>query len=481
MQTDPFQSLIGPANMRVSRLVLLVLLVLPAYTALAQSSLPRAPGAHVVNISPPNSHGSEPSICVNPHDPKQVVAVYQPATVAYSADGGQTFALAELPPVPGWQGGGDVSTTFDNKGHVYLSSLHFDKLGSASYWAHRAGRNGIFVRRSLNGGKTWEKDAAIVKTFEGTEPEGRMEDMPRIFADNTPHSPYKGNLYVGWIEWQIDQSVILFSRSTDEGKSFSTPMRISTHAGLPRDDNGGLVGFVGAVDSDGTIYAIWNDGLTITFTASHDGGQSFAPSRVILDVAPPYFGGAASVPGVSRVMGFPQIGVGAHPTNVTGRLYVAWSDFRNGDVDVFVASSADHGRTWSSPVRVNSDPIHDGSDQFFQWMALDPISGDVYVQFYDRRDDPANHKTWITLARSTDGGKTFLNYAWTDAPFESQMAFLGDYTWLTAYDNKVYGVWTEALPTPPVDPSAPPQTQGSIPKRSGTAIRVGTADFSAVK
>jgi hypothetical protein len=29
----------------------------------------------------------------------------------------------------------------------------------------------------------------------------QWEDMPRIFADNAPHSKYAGNLYVGWIEW----------------------------------------------------------------------------------------------------------------------------------------------------------------------------------------------------------------------------------------------------------------------------------------
>jgi hypothetical protein len=67
----------------------------------------------------------------------------------------------------------------------------------------------------------------------------------------------RGNLYVGWIEWQLDKSIILFARSSDEGKTFSTPMRISTHAGLPRDDNGGLVGLAGVVGGDGTIYAIW--------------------------------------------------------------------------------------------------------------------------------------------------------------------------------------------------------------------------------
>ena len=54
---------------------------------------------------------------------------------------------------------------------------------------------------------------------------------------------------------------------------------------------------------------------------------------------------------------------------------VSWSDYRNGDVDVFCASSADGGRTWSKPVRVNNDPIHDGIDQFFQWMTVDPVTG----------------------------------------------------------------------------------------------------------
>jgi hypothetical protein len=252
-------------------------------------------------------------------------------------------------------------------------------------------------------------------------------------------------------------------------------MRISTHAGLPRDDNGGLVGFVGVVGADGTIYAIWNDGSTITFTQSHDGGKTFAPSRVAVNVAPPYFGGAGGVPGVSRVMGFPQIGVDARPGKQGGTLYLAWSDFRNGDVDVFSASSKDHGRTWSEPVRVNNDPIHDGIDQFFQWMAVDPATGNVYLQFYDRRVDPDNRKTGFTLARSTDGGKTFVNYSWEESAFESRMpAFLGDYTWLTVLNGKAYGAWTEAA-------SEDATAQPGRPPRPGTVIKVGFADFSEEK
>jgi hypothetical protein len=452
--------------------VINILLVCLGVLCRAESPLSPAPHRHVVTVSTENQRGSEPSIAVNPKNPSQVVAVFQPATVVYSTDGGQTFATTELPPIEGWRTGGDVSITFDNNGTAYLSTLHFEKLGSISYWAHGAGKNGIFVRRSTDGGKTWEKDAVAVKMYDGTGHDSHMEDMPRIFADAQPNSPHAGNVYVGWIEWQLDKSIMLFARSMDGGKTFSEPMRISTHAGLPRDDNGGLVGFVAAVGADGTIYAIWNDGSTITFTQSYDGGKTFAPSRVAINVAPPYFGGAGGVPGVSRVMGFPQIGVDARPGKQGGTLYLAWSDFRNGDVDVFCASSKDHGRTWSEPARVNSDPIHNGIDQFFQWMAVDPATGNVYVQFYDRRDDPDNRKTGFTLARSTDGGKTFVNYSWEETRFESRLpAFLGDYTWLTVLNGKAYGTWTEST-------SEDLTAQPGRPPRPGTVIKVGLADFS---
>jgi hypothetical protein len=228
-----------------------------------------------------------------------------------------------------------------------------------------------------------------------------------------------------------------------------------------RDDNGALVGFLGVVGTDGTIYAIWNDGNTITFTESSDGGKTFAASRSIVEVGPPYFGGAGGVPGVARVMGFPQAGV-----DNRGGPYVAWSDYRNGDVDVFVASSTNHGKSWSKPVRVNDDPLHDGCDKFFQFMAVDPITGTVYVQFYDRRGAPANRKKRVTLARSVDGGRTFANCDWSDAAFEGQQAFLGDYTWLTAFNNRVYGVWTGAA-----------AAEAGQQRGAATVVRVGIADF----
>jgi hypothetical protein len=433
----------------------------------AQSSFPPAPGASFLTVSPAGGHYTEPGIAINPKDPNQVVVVFQggkaeqgSATAAFSHDAGRTFTLAQGTQSPAWRVGGDVSTTFDNKGSAYLCYLVFDRLGTASYWAHGAGRNGILVTRSPDGGKTWVPSVTVKAFNTGHEADLQFEDEPRIFADNNAQSPYAGNLYVGWVEWQLTQSVMFLSRSTDSGKTWSAPLRVSTHPGLPRDDNGSLGGFVLTTSGDGSIYAVWDDGNTIAMTVSKDGGQTFAPSHPVLQVAPPYFG---EVPGVSRVEGFPQIALDGK----SGTMYVCWSDYRNGDVDVFIASSQENSATWSDPVRVNNDPIHDGKDQFYQWMTVDPATGAVYVQFYDRRADPKNIMTGFTLARSLDHGRTFENYAWMTNAFNPGRAFLGDYTWMAALNGKVFGAWTQSVPAA--------QTGATRPT---TVIVVGTADFN---
>jgi hypothetical protein len=196
---------------------------------------------------------------------------------------------------------------------------------------------------------------------------------------------------------------------------------------------------------------------------SHDGGKTFGQDRRIIPAGPGYFG----ISGVSRSNGFPQIGIDPRGGKKGSKLYVAWSDYSNGDVDIFISSSTDRGHSWSAPMRVNSDPIHNGNDQFFQWMAVDPKSGAVNLVFYDRRGN--NEATTVTLARSTDGGKTFTNYAWDHEPFDADGDFLGDYLAITAFDNRVFGAWAHETSE---------ETKEERGKRTRSVVRVGTADFN---
>lgn len=458
-----------------SACISLVFLLLFSDSAKAQS-LPPVPGRDVITVTPEPGFFTEPSISVNPLNPDQVVAAFQDnAHIAYSSDAGKHWQLATGIAPPNWRVSGDVSVTYDNKGHAILCYMAFDKLGSFNYWAHNSSRNGLHIRRSLDGGQHWEaNDIPVI--LQPDEPTVPWEDKPYIVADNS-HGPYAGNLYIGWTRWTLADSEILLSRSTDDGETWSKPKEIDNVRGLPRDDNGALEGFAGAVGPDSALYVVWADGNHIVFTTSRDGGKTFSRTRNIIDTAPIMF----QVQAIARSNGFPQIAMDPRPGK-GGKLYVTWSDYRDGGVDVFSSPSSDHGRKWSPAVRVNTDPLHDGADHFFQWMAVDPSDGAEYVVFYDRRGDPQNRKQIVVLARSSDGGQTFQNFAWTDEPFNAQGVFMGDYTGFTAWNGKVYGVWTEK-------PNVAGAERGGAPDQPmsrnnpeywrlrGTIIRIGIGDF----
>jgi BNR/Asp-box repeat len=458
---------------RVHLMCLGLLVCFATNVLLHSQDLPKAPQAHVFSLTPTPGHFTEPGVAVDPTNPQRVVAVFQnQAHAAYSTDAGQTWQLAEGVSAKNYHVSGDVSTAFDNQGHAFICYIAFDKLGTFNYWAHGATRNGIFVRRSLDGGKTWEADHVPVAeqpTADGIP----FEDKPVIVADNSK-SKFAGNLYVGWTRWQLTDSLIVISRSTDDGKTWSEPIEIDAHPGLPRDDNGAAEGFDGAVGPDGALYAIWSQGNDIMFTISRDGGKTFSHARAIIHTAPIMF----AIETLDRANGFPQIGIDPK----SKRLYVTWSDYRNGDLDVFISSSNDGGKRWTPATRVNNDPVHNGAEQFFQWLAVDPVEGSVNVIFYDRRGDPRNRKQIVVLARSTDEGHSFNNYAWTDEAFEAGGFFFGDYNGLAAYGGRVYGVWTEKPPpAPPTDEKSKTdelKDKDAKPQPKGTVLKVGTADFS---
>ncbi len=257
--------------------------------------------AHLTDITPAAGYFNEPAIAVNTKNPQQAVVAWQvPASAAYSHDGGQTWKTAEGTAPEMYRVSGDVSLAYDAAGHAILCYIAFDKLGTTNYWAHGATRNGIFIRRSLDGGQTWEQEAHTVISHEST-PDIPFEDKPWIVADTS--GPHAGNLYVGWTHFTLAASELLFSRSTDDGITWSSPIKLSSVPGLPRDDNGALEGFHGVVGPDGALYTIWDARDGIMMAVSHDGGPA---SAKIGSSSPPALATSA-LPAFRAPMAFPRL------------------------------------------------------------------------------------------------------------------------------------------------------------------------------
>jgi hypothetical protein len=401
----------------------------------------------VVRITGPDARGpAEVSVAINPTLPEHIVGVSHQAakpgepasSYCYvSADGGRSWKTVPGPN-PDRRIQGDDAIAFGPDGTVYHSYISFQGIRTAR--PLRA-VSGIFIRASRTG-QEWGHPVPVVDHINSVQP---FEDKPFLAIDTSSESPHRGNLYVAWTRFDVygsrdptHKSHIWFSRSRDGGRSFSPPLRISDKPGTARDDGSTVEGALPAAGPRGEVYVTWGGPQGIIFKKSTDGGWSFGADRVIAKTPG---GWSLPAPGVPRHNGMPVIGVDLSGRRHRGSIYVNWIDKRNGDLDVFLIASRNGGETWSEPVRVNDDKKGNGKDQLFTWMAVDSVDGSVNIFFYDRR----NHKgtlTGLTLARSVDGGRTFVNYPVNQEAFRCYGdVFMGDYIGIAAHGGRVVGMY----------------------------------------
>ncbi len=371
----------------------------------------------------------EVTIAINPANPRQLAAGANINFYYASTDGGLTWTETRLTSSLGVYG--DPCVIFDAAGNLYYGHLS-NPLAGLGDWLDR-----IVVQKSTNG-ITWNDGAGI-----GLNPP-KDQDKEWLAADMT-NSPYKNNLYISWTEFDkygsadpSDSSRILFSRSTDAGVTWSKPVKVSDLSGDCVDSDSTVEGAVPAVGPNGEIYLAWAGPLGILFDKSTDGGVTFGRDRF---VAAQPGGWDFSVPGIYRCNGLPVTACDVSSSPYRGNIYVAWSDQRRGvdDTDIFFIKSTDGGRTWGPIKTVNDDATT--KQQFFVWMAVDRITGYIYFVFYDRRNT-ADNATEVYVAKSADGGESFVNFKVSESAFTPDAnIFFGDYINIAAYKGKVHPIW----------------------------------------
>ena len=328
-----------------------------------------------------------------------------------STDGGMTFLTKPLSNTTGFSyspricvdGKGAISVVWvdDTTGNpvVYFSrstdgGATFSSPASLSSVDAYSASPQVAVDGAGNISVVWESDSAPVGILFRHSADGAMFSPAVNLATNPINPKLTGSLApqmaVGVdgsinVVWEDDfnfQSDISFSRSTDQGATFSPTLNLSHNAG---NSFGSQI----AVDLSGNVNVVWMDdtpgNFDILFTRSTDKGATF-PSVV----------NVSNSPGDS---GSPQVGVDGN-----GNIFVAWQDNVPPVIkkDIYFAVSS-NGVTFSNPPQNLSN---NSGNSINPSMTVDS-TGAINVGWQDNTPGKAN----VFFARSVDGGSTFTSPA----------------------------------------------------------------------
>lgn len=431
-------------------IALAALVASPAQDNRPKPDAKHAPVPRVVRVSPPEANGAvEVSVAINPTKPDHLIAVSiakmkeHPGITDFayvSTDAGRSWKTVPRANPHQVQQGDDV-VAFTHDGLAIHTFISFTGIRKAR---PKRAHSGIVTSTSRDG-ITWNPQVPVVEMFNSVEPH---EDKAWIRADRSADSPQRGNLYVAWTKFDVygspkpeHKSNIYFSRSTDAGKSFAVPHRISDQPGDARDKSDTVEGACPAVGPKGEVYVAWAGPKALFLAKSTDAGVNFGKNTVIGDCA----GWDFPVKGVGRADGLPSADADISKGPDRGSVYVCWADARNGDPDVFLTVSRDGGATWSKPLRVNTDIKGNGREQWFPWLVVDPVDGSVNIAYYDRGATEGT-LTDVTLARSVDGGRTFAYCKLNDESYDlNKLGFFGDYLGIDSYGGRVAVLWMHPL------------------------------------
>jgi hypothetical protein len=362
---------------------------------------------------------NETTVAVNPLDPLNIVGGANDAREGswaagyyYSLDGGETFADGVMP-FRKYPNQGDPTVAFCGDGTAVFGYLDY----SGAYQPHR-----LVVARSTDGGASWLGPGVVSEAQSFP-----FADKPYI-ACAPEGGIYANRAYISWTHFGFAGGPIRVAWSADRGQTWQGARNVSA--------SGGVQGSVPVAGRDGEVWVFWlGDG--IEFARSTNGGGTWSGAST-----------AAAVDAIGDVNyrrnSFPTAGIDRSGGARDGTVYVAWSDDRLGDPDILLSRSADQGQTWSEPLRVNDDPVGNGSQQFFPWLAVDE-RGDVHLMWHDSRGDPYDQLLHIYVATSRDGGESFdRNLRVTDVASDGGLTgFLGDYAALAAGHGKIFPLWCD--------------------------------------
>lgn len=285
---------------------------------------------------------------------------------------------------------------------------------------------------------------------------GSLADKNHMWIDNSPTSPYEGNLYCAWTDFGgSNNNNIVISRSTNDGVNWSSLINLSSAVSAGSHNQGVNV----QTGPNGEVYVCWaiydgwpTDETAIGFAKSTNGGVSYtAGTRIKTGLKGIRTSGTSKS---MRVNSFPVMAVDISGGPNNGNIYIVWTNIGTPGVNtgtnrsVYMIRSTNGGTSWSAAIKVNQNAFVDGKESYFPWISCDPVTGVLTTVFYDDRNTSSS-SCEVFSAYSLNAGTTWTDFKVSDVSFTPTpipglaSSYMGDYLGITSKGGKVYPCWTD--------------------------------------
>jgi hypothetical protein len=298
----------------------------------------------------------------------------------------------------------DTTNLSNNIGHSELPQLV--SYGNNVYvvWIDdTSGKRNIYFKRSTDNGCTFGPTIEL-----GNQKGGSIDPKMAVSGNN---------VYVIWEHTPGNNGGIFFTRSTDNGGTFSSIKNLG--------NNTGFNGFPQIAVSGNNVFVVWHDATHgIFFARSTDNGGTFGNPVILYKVKNEGIGSKVFSP---RITAYPR----------SDNVYVVW---HSGDIvqharvkalisDVQYIRSTDNGATFGNIVNLSD---YSGSSVNPQ---IAVSQNNVYAVWTNNFQEKYGQ---VFLTRSTDNGATFGNIVnlsdYSGSSVNPQIA--------VSENNNVYVVWT---------------------------------------
>ncbi|OLE97989.1 MAG: hypothetical protein AUG75_01715, partial [Cyanobacteria bacterium 13_1_20CM_4_61_6] len=401
----------------------------------------------------PNITQSETFSTANPDDPNEIVVAYNDSrgvnanpinisSISFSTDGGTTFT--RLTPSPFQNTFGDPVVLYNKPTQTWFT-----------VWLD--GAPGC----TLGGYKNTDPSDPNNWVHFCVHPSGG-DDRESGWADNNPASPFFGNMYISWNDFNVGAGALVVSRSTDNGNTWSSAITVANTGTFIRNTQ-----ITGDMSGNGTLYIAGMDeggggfphNDTNLIYKSTDGGATWANTYT----GTPFPGPGVGSVGYFAVM-FPDLGGywrhegWGEPAAFNNVVHLVYAQHGAGSDpgDVFYIRSTDGGVTFGTPLMLNTD----GGTRP-QWQPNLSVSptGTLLATWYDAREsvncavgDEGTPCYRMWSRKSNDNGLSWLpddTFSDVVSPLPAQpdpsivSVYVGDYDYGSAIATKHVTSWAD--------------------------------------